>query len=420
MRILFFSHYFPPEGNAPAARTHENSVRWVRRGHEVTVVTGVPNHPAGVVYPGYRNRLRQRESRDGVEVVRVITYVAANQGTLRRILNYVSYMLSASFFALFLPRPDVVVATSPQFFCGWAGVITSFLRRVPLVLEIRDLWPESISAVGAFRERRLLRALEWLEQRMYGAASRIVTVGEGYRGQLLARGVPAQRIHVIVNGIDLEMFRPRPPDPGVLRRLGLEGRFVVGYSGTIGMASGLDVVLRAGEELRRRGRDDVRLLLVGDGAVREELEREAGRRGLANVIFTGRQDRSLVPAFLSVCDACLVHLRKVELFTTVMPSKIFEAAGMARPLILGVGGEARACVEQAGCGIAIEPENAAELVAAILRLADDPELRRSLGSAGRAWVEAHHDRDRLAAAYLDLLEKIAGTPPAPRRNGVGT
>jgi glycosyltransferase involved in cell wall biosynthesis len=414
MRILFFSHYFPPEGNAPAARTHENAARWVRRGHQVTVVTCAPSHPAGVVYPGYRNRLRQREVIDGVEVVRVITYVAPNQGTLRRTLNYLSYMASATFFALFLPRPDVIVATSPQFFCGWAGVIASRLRGVPLVLEIRDLWPESIEAVEALRGRPLLRALGWLERRMYAAARQVVTVGDGYRERLLARGVPAERISVIMNGIDLAMFRPRERDAGLARRLGLEHRFVVGYSGTIGMASGLDVVLRAAELLRRRGRDDVRLLLVGDGAERQQLEAEARRRGLENVVFTGRQDRGLVPAFLSLCDACLVHLRKAELFETVMPSKIFEAAGVARPLILGVGGEARSLMERAGCGIAMEPENAEELVEAILRLAGDPRLRESLGRAGRAYVEAHHDRDRLAADYLGVLEKVAGEAPARR------
>jgi glycosyltransferase involved in cell wall biosynthesis len=417
MRILFFSHYFPPEGNAPAARTHENTTRWVRRGHQVTVVTCVPSHPAGVVYPGYRNRWRQREVIDGVEVVRVLTYVAPNQGTVRRTLNYLSYMASAAWCALFLPRPDVIVATSPQFFCGWAGVIASRLRGAPLVLEIRDLWPESIEAVEALRGRPLLRALGWLERRMYAAARRIVTVGDGYRERLLARGVPDGRISVVMNGIDLAMFRPRERDAELTRRLGLEGRFVVGYTGTIGMASGLEVVLRAAELLRRRGRDDVRFLLVGDGAVRGELEAEARRRGLDNVVFTGRQDRALVPSFLSACDACLVHLRRADLFETVMPSKLFEAAGMARPLILGVGGEARALMERAGCGIAMEPEDETQLVEAILRLAGDPGLRESLGRAGRAYVEAHHDRDRLASDYLAVLEKVVGEAPA--RPGAG-
>jgi len=408
MRILFLSHYFPPEGNAPAARTYDNTVRWARAGHAVTVLTGVPSHPAGVAFPGYRNRLRQRETVEGVEVVRVVTYLAPNRGTTRRIANYVSYMISATAFASGLPRPDVVVATSPQFFCGWAGVLTSRLRRAPLVLEIRDLWPESIAAVGALRNRALLRFLERLERAMYRAAALVVTVGQGYRRELLARGVSDERLAVVPNGIDLARFAPREPDLALKRSLGLEGRFVVGYSGTIGMASGLGVVLRAAQALGRAGRDDVAFLLVGDGAVREELSTEARRLGLARVVFAGRQDPARMPAFLSICDVCLVHLRKVELFTTVLPSKIFEAAGMGRPILLGVGGEAREIVERAGCGEYVEPENEGALIEAVLRLAADPARCRALGQAGRAYVARHHDRDRLAADYLGLLERVRG------------
>ena len=409
MRILFLSHYFPPEGNAPAARTYDNCVRWVRAGHQVTVVTGVPSHPAGVVFPGYKNRLRQREAVDGIDVLRVATYLAANRGTTRRILNYLSYMLSATTFASGLARPDLVIATSPQFFCGWAGVLTSRLRRVPFVLEIRDLWPQSIAAVGALRNPRLLGLLERLERAMYRAAKHVVTVGQGYRRELLSRGVPDERLTVIPNGIDRARFAPRAPDLELKRSLGLDGRLVVGYSGTIGMASGLDVVLRAAVRLREGGRSDIAFLLVGDGAVREELTAEARRLGLErDVVFAGRQDPARMPAFLSICDVCLVHLRKVELFTTVLPSKIFEAAGMARPILIGVGGEAREIVERAGCGEYVEPENHAALVDAVLRLAADPPRRTALGEAGRAYVAQHHDRDRLAADYLALLERVRG------------
>lgn len=406
MRILFFSHYFPPEGNAPAVRTYDNAVRWVRAGHTVTVVTGAPSHPAGVVFPGYRNRLRQREVVDGIEVVRVLTYLAPNKGRARRIANYVSYMVSATCAALFLPRPDVVVATSPQFFCGWAGVLTTRLRRIPFVLEIRDLWPASIAAVGALSNRRLLGWLERLERAMYRAATLVVTVGQGYRRELLRRGVPDARLRVIPNGIDRSRFAPREPDAELKRSLGLHGCFVVGYTGTLGMASGLGVVLRAARTLRERGRDDIAFLLVGDGAVREELESEARRAGLERVVFAGRQDPARMPAFLSICDVCLVHLRKLELFTTVLPSKIFEAAGMARPILLGVGGEAREIVEAAGCGEYVEPENDLALVEAVLRLAADPARRHALGQAGRTYVAEHHDRDRLAVEYLDLLTAV--------------
>jgi len=406
MRILFLSHYFPPEGNAPASRTYENCRRWVRRGHDVTVVTCAPNHPNGIVYDGYANRWRRRERLDGIEVLRVLTYVAANKGTVRRILNYSSYMLSASLASLEVPAPDVIIATSPQFFCGWAGVIASRLHRAPLLLEIRDIWPESIAAVGAIRSRPVMRTLERLELEMYAAAAHIVTVGEGYRRRLLAKGVSDDRISIVMNGIDREVFRPREPDQELRRRLGLRDRFVVSYSGTIGLACGLDVVLRAAETIQRKGRNDVVFVLVGDGAVREGLEAEAGRRKLNNVVFTGQQDRSLMPSFLSISGASLVHLKKTDLFTTVMPSKIFEAFGMARPIIIGVAGEASDLVERAGAGLAIEPENSEQLVDAVERLAADPALCERLGRAGHNYGIEHHDRDTLADDYLDVISRV--------------
>ena len=411
MRILFLSHYFFPEGNAPATRVHELGRRWARMGHEVTVVTCAPNVPSGVVYPGYANRPYRRESVDGIDVRRVWTWLAANAGSVRRIANYVSFLLTGGLAGLCARRPDVVIATSPQFFCGVAGMLVTRLRRIPFVLEIRDLWPESIVAVGAMRPSRVVRALEWLERRMYAAATRIVTVGEGYRRKLAERGVAPGRVEIVPNGVDLAMFRAGADGDAVRREFGLGDAFVCAYVGTIGMGCGLDVALRAGRLLRERGRDDVRLLLVGDGAVRERLEREARAAGLANVIFTGRLDKARMPEVLAAADACLVHLTRTELFRSVLPSKIFEAAAMARPIVLGVEGFAAELVAGAGAGLCIEPENERELVDAVLRLADDPALAKRLGEAGRAGIAAEYDYDRLASRYAELLEKIAAGVP---------
>jgi len=404
--ILFFTHYFPPEGNAPASRVHALCRHWLRDGQSVRVVTCAPNVPDGKVYDGYRNALWQAERVDGIDTRRVWTYLAPNQGTTRRILNYVSYLVSATIAGVCMRRPDVVIATSPQFFCGWAGAIVSWLRGLPFILEIRDIWPASIVTVGAMRNRRLLRLLEWLELRMYAAATHIVTVGEGYRDELRRKGVPVDKITVISNGVDQELFQPRHPDADLRARWGLDGQFVCAYVGTIGMASGLEVVLRAAGELAARGRTDIHFLIVGDGAVRGELEGEAARRGLHNVTFTGRLDKRLIPPLLASVDVGLVHLKKRDLFTTVMPSKIFEAAAMAKPIILGVEGHAAALVQRAGCGICIEPENAEQLVAAVQRLADTPTLGAALGRAGREYFVRRFDRGALAAEYLELLRRV--------------
>ncbi len=406
MRILFFSHYFPPERNAPASRTFAHCREWAAAGHAVTVVTCAPHHPRGVLYPGHRNALRQIEYVDGIRVVRCLTLPAANEGTWKRSASFLFYLVSAVCCAMLEERPDIVIATSPQFFCGWAGVVAGTLRRRPVLIEIRDLWPESIAAVGALHARLVLKVLEALERWMYRAASHIVTLGDGYRDGLIQRGVAAERISVVMNGVDGDLFVPAEPDQQLADRLGVAGRFCITYCGTIGLAHGLEVVLRAARLLLERGRSDIVFLLVGDGARLDALRGEAARAGLDNVVFAGAFDRSAIPAVLSVSDACLVHLRKAGTFSTVMPSKIFESAAMERPIILGVQGFARDFIARAGCGICVEPENEEELVAAALRLADDAGLRNRLGAAGRAYVTERFDRTRLAERYLGIIERV--------------
>ncbi len=406
MRILYLSHYFHPEGNAPAKRVYEMCRRWVELGHEVTVITCAPNVPSGVVYDGYRNTWLRRETVEGIETIRVWTYLAANRGTALRIVNYLSYMVLAVIAGLRAQRPDLVIATTPQFFCGWAGVWVSRLRRLPFILEIRDIWPDSIVAVGALGSPRLLRLLEHWERSMYRAATRIVTVGEGYQQQLEARGVDSERIDVVHNGVDRKAFVGAGDGSQVRAEFGLGDAFVVSYVGTIGLGSGLDVVLRAARRLESEGRRDIVFMLVGDGAVREELEQQARAERLDRVVFTGLQDKARIPAILAATDACLVHLTGQDLFRSVLPSKIFESAAMAKPIIMGVRGFAADLVERAEAGICIEPENETELVAAACRLAGDRALARRLGESGRERIAAHYDYDDLAARYLAILHAL--------------
>jgi len=407
MKILFLTHYFPPEGNAPASRTYEHCKRWVRLGHKVTVVTCAPNVPNGVVYKGYKNRLRpQHETVDGIEVIRIWTYIAANRGTLKRVINHVSYMLMAVFVGLFVKRPSIVIATSPQFFCGWAGVILSRLRRKILILEIRDIWPDSIVAVGAMQNRRLIRVIEWLEIKMYKAASHIVTVGEGYKRQLVAKRVDGNKITIITNGVDTELFCPQRADEDIRHRHNLDGDFVCAYVGTIGMACGLNVVVQAGRILKESGHRKIKLLLIGDGAMRRQLEEDMRTHKLDNIIFTGSLPRGSIPRYLASVDACLVHLKRTDLFKSVLPSKMFEAAAMERPIILGVEGDSAELLTAASAGICIEPENAEDLVAALLELARDNDLRVRYGRSGREYVTRHFDRDVLANNYLELIHLL--------------
>jgi len=409
MHILFLTHYFPPEVNAPASRTFEHAVRWVRAGHQVTVVTCNPNCPTGVLFPGYRNRLRpQRESMDGIEVIRVWTYLAPNAGTVRRIVNYLSYMVSAVLAGLWVSRPDVIVATSPQFFCGWAGVILSRLRRRPFVLEIRDIWPESIETVGAIRFRPILRFLQFFEKVMYRSAGHIVAVGDGYRRKILEKVNVPERVSVVMNGVDLERFQPQPVDMDLRRRWNGDGKFICAYLGTIGMAHGLDVVVKAAEALRDHGRDDVVFWLVGDGARKSSLESDVKHRGLERwVVFTGRLPKEDMPRVLASIDACLVHLRKTELFETVIPSKIFEMMAMGKPIIMGVRGEALRIVEEAGAGIAMEPESADSLLKAVDTLRNGATDWSPRTQSVREYLRVNFSRDALAEKMLQILNAVS-------------
>ena len=405
LKVLFLTDNFPPESNAPATRTYEHAKRWVAAGCQVTIVTCAPNFPTGKVFPGYRNRAWSRESVDGIEVVRVWTYIAPNAGFLRRTLDYLSFMVSSTVASLFVRRPDVVVATSPQFFTACAGWVVAALRRRPFVMEIRDLWPDSIVAVGAMRETALIRLLRKLEYFLYRRATRIVSVTHSFRRVLGRGGIVESKVAVIRNGADLDGFRPGPKPSELVRKFALEGRFVAGYIGTIGMAHGMRTLLDCAEILKADA--EVRLLVVGEGAERASFEREAAERGLDNVILVGPVPRTEILRYWRLLDAALVLLRDAPVFRTVLPSKIFEAMATAKPIILGVEGEARELLVNAGAGLCVPPEDPQALAQAIRTLARDSSMGAALGEAGRQYVGVHLNRDELAKQMLAELEIAA-------------
>ncbi len=409
MRILFFTHYYPPEVNAPASRTSEHCRAWAQSGAQVTVVTCAPNHPNGKVYPGYRNKLWQSESRDGVRIVRLWTWLAANEGFLPRVLNYVSYLVAAILALPFLPKADVVVTTSPQFFCGLVGLFARPIKRAPWVLEIRDIWPESIVAVGAMRKGVAIRCLEWLEAFAYRQADAIVSLTRGFIPHIAARCGDASKIAVFMNGADLSAFSKSGDGDEVKRKLGLEGKFVAAYVGTHGMAHGLGTILDAAELLKHEPR--FAFLMAGGGAEETRLRGERDTRKLDNVVMLGQRPKAEMPGLWSATDASLILLKRSDTFKTVYPSKMSEAMAMQCPVILGVEGEAKDVLEAAGAGIAITPESAPELAAAMRRLADDPALAASYGRAGRAYADQNLDRAKVAARFLALLNKVAAREP---------
>ena len=403
MRILFLSDNFPPEVNAPATRTYEHCLEWVKAGAEVTVITCAPNFPRGVVYEGYRNRVLQKEVVDGIRVVRVWSYITANEGFLKRTLDYISFGVASFLMGLFM-ECDVIVATSPQFFSALSARSLGALRRKPWVMEVRDLWPASIKHVGGMNDNVVMRYLEWEEMRCYRQAAGIVTVTDSFVEVIRKKGIDGGKFAVVKNGANLDLFRPREKNKSLLLSLGLEGKFVVGYIGTHGMAHKLEFIIGCAGKVRH---PDVHFLFIGDGAEKKSVVALAERSGCRNVTFLDSVSKDQIAEYLSVTDVALVPLRRTALFTTVIPSKIFESASMQKPLLLGVDGEARTLMEEYGAGLFFEPEDEADFLQKLEQLRTDAALYRRCQKGG-ARLAQEFDRKKQARLMLGHLRRFAG------------
>ena len=404
MHILFLTDNFPPEGNAPATRTFEHAKIWVEQGHKVTVITCAPNFPEGKVYEGYSNKLYQKEFVNDIEVRRVKTYITANEGFFKRSLDYVSFMFSAFFAGLFVKKPDVVVATSPQFFCCCAGWALSAVRRKPFVFELRDIWPASIQAVGASKSSKLIGALEKIEMFLYRRADLIVSVTESFKTELVNRGIESEKIKVVLNGVDLEKYTPREKDKDLVSKHQLGDKFVVAYIGTHGMAHALETILDAAEAMLDN--EEVVFLFAGGGAKAESIAHQAVERKLNNVLVLGRQEKEAMPAIWSICDVSLIHLRNTPLFSKVIPSKIFESMAMGLPMVIGLPkGEATNIIAQNDVGVVVEPEDSSQIVLAIDKLRQD-ESRLLECQRNCLFAAEKYDRKRLAVNMLDNIVDI--------------
>jgi colanic acid biosynthesis glycosyl transferase WcaI len=411
VNILYISQYFPPEMGAPAARASELARHWADAGHQVSILTGFPNHPTGVVPAEWRSRSRRltyHEKIGQVDVYRTWLWPLPNRKAHERMRNYASFCVSAAVRGMTIPSPDVIIASSPQLLVGLAGWWLAFTRQIPFVFEVRDLWPESLGAVGAAGERSLLHhALARIAGFLYRRADRIVVVTSAFKDHLIHRWrVPAQKIDVVENGVETDLFAPdSAAAAGRRTELNAESRFLVSYIGTLGMAHGLETLLDAAATLQSKA-PHVLFLLVGEGSEKERIKSLAQSRGLANVRFLDQQPREKIPSFISASDLCLVLLKKTDVFKTVIPTKMLEYMSCARPVILGVEGQARQILEDAGAGLAIEPENAAAIAAAIIQLDHNRELAKTLGEQGRSYILQNFSRASTAEEYITVLREI--------------
>lgn len=401
MKILFLTDNFPPEVNAPATRTYEHCQEWIKMGAEVTVITCVPNFPHGKVYDTYENKLYQKENVDGIEVIRVWSYITSNKGFAKRVLDYCSFSFMAFWVGLF-QKSDVIVATSPQFFTTWAGWGLSKFKRKPWVFELRDIWPESIQSVGAIENSKIIKLLEKIELALYRDSAKVIAVTDAFKSNLISRGIPAEKIDVVTNGSNLTLFNLEEKDSILLKKLKLEDKFVVGYIGTHGMAHSLDFVVKS---ISKIDDESIHFLFIGNGAMKEEIVSLSDKLKIKNITFLDSICKEDVPSYLSIVDVSLAPLKKSDTFKTVIPSKIFEASAMKKPTLLGVEGEAQRIIENYGAGICYEPENEKDFIEKVYSLKNDQELYHEC-QEGCTQLAQSFDRKKLANKMLNILQGI--------------
>jgi glycosyltransferase involved in cell wall biosynthesis len=405
MRILLITHYFPPEIGAPQARLFEMAKTWVAEGHQVVVVTGFPNHPTGIIPPNYRGKRYMVEEMDGIEVHRNWVYATPNEGFIKKTAGHISFMLSAVFQSLLrVGRPDVILVSSPTFFSVFAAWFYSKWKRVPYVFDVRDLWPAAIVELGVLKNKLIIKTLETLELFLYRQAHHIVVVTESFKEDLVKRGIPADKVTFIPNGVDTNFFRPLPKVNATALKHGLHEKFVVAYMGAHGISHALENLLKVAD--RFRATPEVLFLFVGEGAAKAKLVSLAKEMDLPNVCFLTGQPKSSMPELWAAADVGVVPLKRVELFRGFIPSKMFEILAAERPVVASLEGEAAAILERSGGALLVPPEDVDRLETAIRDLYQDRTRAIRMGKAGRQFVSRFFSRPNLARTYIKVFTRV--------------
>lgn len=401
---MFITQCFPPEIAAGAVRTFELARLWKERGNEVTVITEIPCFPYGIIPKEYQGKYLLKEDLFGIKVIRTWIFPAPNKGSFKRLLYFLSFVLSSILGSFLTKKCDIVIATSPQLFIGISGWVISRLKGCPFVFEVRDLWPTCAVELGMIRNRFIIRLLEGLEGFLYKKAQKVIVIAKRAKHALVDKGIPEGHIEVIPNGVDINLFKPVSKDQEIIKRYGLDGKFVVSYIGTHGLSHGLSSILDVAKDLKER--EDILFLFIGEGAEKKELLEKKRRLGLENVLFLEERERAEIPKFINTTDLCIVHLKKIKAFERTIPSKVFEIMGCGRPIICGVDGETWELVERAKAGIYVEPENVIQMKEVILNLYENRKLIEELGSNGRRFVVENFDRKKLAERYERVLKEV--------------
>ena len=400
MKILFLTDNFPPESNAPATRTYEHCTKWVSLGYDVTVITCFPNFPKGKIYSGYKNKLYSLEYMNGIKVIRVWTFITSNSGFIKRILDYISYGVSSFIFGLFI-KTDLIIATSPQFFTAVSASALSLFKNKKWIMEVRDLWPNSIVAVGSISSKSLtFKVLKFIENKLYHHAKKIVVVTDSFKKYLINQhNIEEDKIGVFKNGINLKLikrFSTKDVDD-LKQKLGLTDKIIISYIGTHGFAHALDFILSSIQKIKN---SNIHFLFIGDGAEKKKLLAFSKSLKINNFTFLDSMPKKDVLNYISIGDYSLVNLKKSDEFLNVIPSKIFENIALYKPILLGVEGEAKQLIECYDVGFSFEPENTESFIKAIdnIQKIDFYKFKKNCNKMVRDF-----DRDMIAEKMINFI-----------------
>lgn len=407
MRILFIHQYFLSPKEAGGTRHFEMARYLVKNGHQVTILASKISYLTGAIHDKYRGSLWKEEELDKVRIIRAWAYSKVHKSFKHRILGFFSFIASSIWTSLFIGKYDVVIATSPPLFQGISGWIVSKLKRCPFIFEIRDLWPAFAIDMGELTNPTVIKLAQGLESFLYARSDYLISLTPAYSEYLIEQGVEKEKIFLIPNGVETDIFLPMDRDNWVRQEYGLNGKFVLTYGGAHGIANALDTILDCAKILREYR--DVVFLLVGDGKEKGNLVRRKQDEGIDNLIFIHAQPKEKMPYFYAASDVCIATLQGIEMFKKVYPNKLFDYMASARPTILAIDGEARQILEKANGGIYIEPENPEDMAGAILELYRNRELSERLGENARGFVVKEFSRQKQAEKLRAMLEKITGS-----------
>ncbi|RKD76302.1 glycosyltransferase involved in cell wall biosynthesis [Sinobaca qinghaiensis] len=402
MRIVVICHYFPPEIGAPPARIYEMAKHWVELGNEVHVVTCFPNHPTGIIPKEYRGKKYSHEEMNGIHVHRNYVYATPNRGFIKKTLGHISFMFSSVLFSMKkIKKPDVIITSSPTFFSIISGYWYSIRKKVPFVLEIRDLWPAAMIELGVMKKGVITNILEKMELFFYHKSKKLIMVTKAFKENVVNRGVDGDKVHVITNGVNQELFYPKKKDDTLIQEHELKDKFIISYAGAHGISQNLSVILDVAKELKDQ--KDIQFLFIGEGAEKEKLEEMVIEQNISNVKFIGSQPKESMSSFYSSSDLCLIPLRNIELFKAFIPSKMFEIMACGVPIVASLEGEAADILNESKAAIVVQPDNAEEIKHAILKLKNDKYLYKSMEENGPNFVEQNYTRKKLAEKYLEII-----------------